>query len=91
MKPCELSVVVPVYGCVGCLQTLYERLSRSLEGISEWEVVFVDDASPDGAWDALERLAARDERVRALRLSRLRPTGPPGGDTDSACAGTRRI
>jgi polyisoprenyl-phosphate glycosyltransferase len=70
MKPCELSVVVPVYGCAGCLQTLYERLCRSLEGISEWEVVFVDDASPDGAWDTLERLAAGDERVRALRLSR---------------------
>jgi polyisoprenyl-phosphate glycosyltransferase len=35
-----------------------------------FEIVLVDDRSPDGAWDVLEQLAASDSRVRAVRLSR---------------------
>ncbi len=69
MKRCEVSVVVPVYGCVGCLPALYERVRLALDVVHDWEIVFVDDASPDGAWATLESLAA-DGRVRALRLSR---------------------
>ena len=70
MKTCELSIVIPVYGCSSCLSTLHERLCNALDGISDWEVVFVDDCSPDGAWGPLEALARGDHRVRALRLSR---------------------
>jgi len=70
MKRCELTVVVAVYGCARCLQVLHTRLCSALDGMSDWEVVFVDDASPDGAWHVLESLVAQDERVRALRLSR---------------------
>ena len=66
----ELSVVVPVYGCRDCLIALYERLCTSLTQISDFELVFVDDRSPDRAWDVLRELSARDRRVRALRLSR---------------------
>jgi glycosyltransferase involved in cell wall biosynthesis len=71
MKRYEISVVIPVYGCAGCLTALYERLCSVLESVLEsWEIVFVDDRSPDGAWELLEDLARRDRRVRALRLSR---------------------
>src|SRR4029079_7699140 len=35
-----------------------------------FELVFVDDASPDGAWDVLTELAARHPEVRAFGLSR---------------------
>jgi glycosyltransferase involved in cell wall biosynthesis len=70
MKRCELSVVVPVYGCANCIAALYQRLCSTLGDAWEWEVVFVDDRSPDGAWELLADLAHRDERVRALRLSR---------------------
>jgi polyisoprenyl-phosphate glycosyltransferase len=71
MSTPELSVVIPVYGCAGCLPALHERLHASLDGaVPEWEVVFVDDRSVDGGWEVLEALAARSARVRALRLSR---------------------
>ena len=71
MRSPALSVVVPVYGCVNCLQPLLERLSRSLDGAGvEWEVIFVDDSSPDGSWARLEELSDADERVTALHLSR---------------------
>ena len=67
----ELSVVIPVYQCAECLTTLHERLVRSLEGaVTAFEIVFVDDRSPDGSWELLTDLARRDSRVRAIRLSR---------------------
>lgn len=67
----QLSVVVPVYGCAGCLVALHERLTRALpEIVSTYELVFVDDRSLDGGWEVLQRLVAADARVRAYRLSR---------------------
>jgi polyisoprenyl-phosphate glycosyltransferase len=67
----ELSVVVPVYGCAECLDALHRRLVQTLEpAIESFELVLVDDRSPDGAWEVLTRLVDRDARVRAIRLSR---------------------
>jgi glycosyltransferase involved in cell wall biosynthesis len=71
VAPVEISVVVPVYKCAGCLRHLHERLTLVLTdmGVSH-ELVFVDDRSPDEAWDALQELVLRDPAVRAVRLSR---------------------
>ncbi len=67
----ELSVVVPVFGCRDCLEPLHTRLRQSLGSLTpDFELIFVDDRSPDGAWEALVQLAARDAAVRAIRLSR---------------------
>jgi dolichol-phosphate mannosyltransferase len=67
----ELSVVVPVYACSGCLDALYERLTNSVSEITDsYEFVLVDDRSLDDGWSVLERLARRDAHVRAFRLSR---------------------
>jgi glycosyltransferase involved in cell wall biosynthesis len=65
----ELSVVVPVYGCAACLDELYTRTTAVLETDARGhELVFVDDASPDGAARVLAGLAARDRRVTVLAL-----------------------
>jgi hypothetical protein len=32
-----------------------------------WEVIFVDDNSPDGTWDAIRRFAPQDSRARCIR------------------------
>jgi glycosyltransferase involved in cell wall biosynthesis len=67
----ELSVVIPVYGAEGCLDALHRRLSEQLPKITDdYEIVYVEDRSPDASWDGVRRLAATDPRVRALRLSR---------------------
>jgi polyisoprenyl-phosphate glycosyltransferase len=67
----QLSVVVPVYGCADCLVALHDRLTASVEQITDrYELVFIDDRSVDGGWDVLQRLAGRDGHVRAYRLSR---------------------
>jgi len=69
MDRCEVSVIVPVYGCAGCLVALHDRLAAVL-GATDWELVLIDDCSPDASWAILEDLSETDERVRALRLSR---------------------
>ena len=37
---------------------------------SDYEIIFVDDRSPDGSWPLLEELARSDTHVRSIRLSR---------------------
>jgi glycosyltransferase involved in cell wall biosynthesis len=70
-KAPELSVVVPVYGCKDCLRALHERLTAVLTPeFDGYELVLVDDRSPDGAWEVLEELSRQDPHVRAIRLSR---------------------
>src|SRR5436190_16412468 len=67
----DLSVVIPVYGCRGCLAALHERLYRIVSAMEmTFEVIYVDDASPDGAWDALVELADAHPEIRAFGLSR---------------------
>lgn len=67
-----LSVVVPVYGCAGCLDELHERLSRVLDDtdVDDWELLLLDDRSTDGSWERAQELAERDPRVRCLRFTR---------------------
>src|SRR5262245_18534170 len=62
----ELSVVVPTFKESGNVGALVQRLHAALEGV-DWEVIFVDDDSPDGTTDVVKALAATDPRVRCLR------------------------
>ncbi len=62
----ELSVVVPTFNERGNVAVLFRRLEATLAGIA-WEVVFVDDNSPDGTWDVVRNLAQHDSRVRCIR------------------------
>src|ERR1700738_3125251 len=61
-----LSVIVPTFNERDNVTTLYRRLDTALAGVA-WEVVFVDDNSPDGTWDVVRALAQRDSRVRCIR------------------------
>ncbi|MGY3607153.1 MULTISPECIES: glycosyltransferase [unclassified Bradyrhizobium] len=61
-----LSVVVPTFNERDNVTVLYRRLETTLAGIP-WEVVFVDDNSPDGTWEVVRGLARQDSRVRCLR------------------------
>ncbi|MDE2058810.1 MAG: glycosyltransferase family 2 protein [candidate division NC10 bacterium] len=66
-----LSVVVPVFNEEANLSELYERLTKTLDGLgSSYEIIFVDDGCTDGSSQRLRELAAGDPRVRAVRFVR---------------------
>jgi dolichol-phosphate mannosyltransferase len=62
----ELTIVAPTFNERDNVEMLVARLDAALGGI-EWEVVFVDDDSPDGTTDKIRALARNDPRVRCLQ------------------------
>ena len=62
----QLSVVVPTFNERDNVTVLYRRLDATLKDVP-WEVIFVDDNSPDGTWDVVRGLARQDSRVRCIR------------------------
>lgn len=59
----QVSVVLPMYRTAPMVEELVERLGHALQGW-HYELVCVDDASPDDLGPRLARLAAADHRVR---------------------------
>jgi dolichol-phosphate mannosyltransferase len=62
----ELSVIVPTFNERENVAELIGRLVACL-GERSWEVVFVDDDSPDGTADLVRELAGADGRIRCLQ------------------------
>lgn len=65
MSAVQLSLVIPTYNEVENIATLVQRLQQALAGHC-WEVIFVDDDSPDGTLAAIQQLASSDERIRYI-------------------------
>jgi dolichol-phosphate mannosyltransferase len=62
----QLAVIVPTFNERDNVTTLFRRLEAALAG-ANWEVIFVDDNSPDRTWDVVRALARQDSRVRCIR------------------------
>ena len=62
----RVSVIVPTYREAANVPVLFDRLKSALAGLP-WEMIVVDDDSPDGTADVAYDLAAQDPRVRCLR------------------------
>ncbi|HEX8657110.1 MAG TPA: glycosyltransferase family 2 protein [Hymenobacter sp.] len=64
-------MVSPVYWAEAMVAELVQRLVAALEGISpHFEIILVDDRSPDDSWTRIKEQMLREPRVRGLRLSR---------------------
>jgi dolichol-phosphate mannosyltransferase len=67
----HLSIVSPVYNAAECLSELHRRVSAAAGTITpDFEIILVDDASPDNSWSGIEQLAKKDPKVRGLLLTR---------------------
>ncbi|MEZ5852257.1 MAG: glycosyltransferase family 2 protein [Hyphomicrobiaceae bacterium] len=67
----KLSIVVPLLNEERGLPILERRLTRALDELGHpWEVVIVDDGSTDGTLAAIKALNQRDDRYKAVSLSR---------------------
>jgi len=63
---CELSIVAPTFNEIGNIEALVDRLATTLQGIA-WEILFVDDDSPDGTADRVREVGRRMTNVRCLK------------------------
>ncbi|WP_091276759.1 glycosyltransferase family 2 protein [Alteribacillus persepolensis] len=67
----HISVVTPVYGCGDCLIQLYSRIKDTLEQHSlSFEMIMVEDNSPDQSWEVIQQLIHKDQRVKGISLAR---------------------
>jgi dolichol-phosphate mannosyltransferase len=65
-KAPELSIVVPVFNEAANIAPLVQLVEAAFEDDS-WELIFVDDNSPDGTAGRVKAIAAKDPRVRCIR------------------------
>src|ERR1700686_5014754 len=69
--PQSISVVVPVYRSEAALPLLVKRLQPVLTAATaRFELVLVNDGSPDGSWQVIEQLATEYSWVRGICLMR---------------------
>lgn len=67
----HISIVSPVYRAENCVSELCRRLKVTLTTITEnFEILLVEDRSPDNSWTAIQVEASKDSRVRGIRLSK---------------------
>lgn len=70
-KKTGISVIVPVYHSAIALPLLCDRITAQLNALTDdWELILVDDASPDDTWRIACGVHAADGRVKCVRLAR---------------------
>ena len=71
LAPRRISVVIPVYRSETILPELVRRLESVLVAIAEnFELILVNDCSPDRSWDVISDLAGRYSWIRPINLMR---------------------
>lgn len=71
IPPSGVSIVIPVYRGQHSLRELHQRLTAALaKGGRDWELILVDDASPDQSWSIIRELCDGDTRVMGMQMSR---------------------
>src|SRR5258705_486792 len=70
-RPMNLSIVVPVYRGEKLVEPLVERLGKALPTFAEkYEVILVNDGSPDSSWADIEQLAKKHNWIKGVGLMR---------------------
>jgi len=66
-----ISIVSPVYRAETLVPRLVDELHKHLEAAGgDYEIILVEDGSPDNSWQAVARACAQSPRVLGLKLSR---------------------
>jgi glycosyltransferase involved in cell wall biosynthesis len=66
-----ISIVSPVYRGAAMLEELVARIVVSVTPITaDFEIILIDDRSPDSSWAGIQEQVRQDPRVRGMRLSR---------------------
>lgn len=66
-----ISVVSPVYRAENIVEELVRQIKAAVSPITEnFEIILVNDASPDASWERISAECAKDNRVKGINLSR---------------------
>ena len=84
----ELTVVSPTFNEKANIRPLVTKLDAALKGIA-WQVIFVDDNSPDGTAEEVKAVAQTDPRVQCLR--RVGRRGLAGAVIEGALASSAPV
>lgn len=67
----EISIVSPIYKGEKMLEEFVSRLTTTLASITDsYEIILVNDKSPDNSWDVISQIAQSDKHVKGIDLSR---------------------
>lgn len=67
----QLSIVSPIYKGEKMLEELVTRIKASVETFTmDYEIILVNDCSPDNSWDKMKDICGRDKKVKGINLSR---------------------
>ncbi|MBD3868838.1 MAG: glycosyltransferase family 2 protein [Acidobacteria bacterium] len=79
------SVVVPLFREEEHLEEVVTRIRQAIDPLQlSWELILVDDGSPDGTWQSISRLSGMHSNLHGIRLSRN------FGKEAALCAGLER-
>jgi dolichol-phosphate mannosyltransferase len=71
MPSLEISVVIPVYQAESLVDELLKQLTASLNKVTtRYEIILVEDRSPDNSWGQIQKARNSYPNVKAVRLSR---------------------
>ena len=66
-----ISIVSPVYRAEKILETLVSEIEKTMSKIrEEYEIILVDDRSPDNSWQKMLELKKRSKNLKIFRLSK---------------------
>lgn len=67
----HISIIAPAYRCAECIPELCRRLKLALARINpNFEIILVNDSSPDRDWAVIQEEARADRRVKGINFSR---------------------
>ncbi len=67
-----ISLVIPAYREEKNIPLLYNEIKQTLSPIKQYnfEIIFIDDGSPDTTWEQIDKIAEKDKKVKWIHLSR---------------------
>ena len=66
-----LSIISPVYRASEIVEKLVSEIHFSVKTITDdYEIILVEDGSPDNSWRKIEAICRTDKKVKGIKLSR---------------------
>tara|TARA_B110000503_G_C7077376_1_gene383563 strand:+ start:236 stop:1162 length:927 start_codon:yes stop_codon:yes gene_type:complete len=69
-KP-HISIISPIYRAEKIVEKLVSEIQKTLQIMNvSYEIILVDDRSPDNSWKKMQEISKNNEKVKSVRLSR---------------------